>query len=253
MPEEQAPSNDEQQDVVQDTPEQSEEATPTEAQAESFTDSFNPEELPEDARSAYEDAYKKMQADYTRKTQEIAESRREAEDAMEFISALQDPEYRDQALRLLGVELDAKEAEGDDEEEWLTENERLDRIEQALESQAEQTQQAELEAMEDQFLDQEFTKLEKQIGRDLTDEEAELLFVTATHPAFRDKKGMPDVEAAFERINGLEKGAQQRYVESKKAPRAPLGSAGTKSVDLNDDEARTAALAQIIEASSEDS
>lgn len=250
MPEEQQASEGLEQEVqTQDTPQQSEEAAPQEAPAESFTDSYNPDELPEEARAAYESAYKQMQADYTRKTQDIAETRREAEEAMEFISALQDPYYRDQALQLLGVDTNTEEAD----DEWLSEDERLDRIEAALEQQAMNEQEQHLEELENQYLDQEFDSLEKSLGRDLSDEEAELLFVTATHPAFRDSKGMPDVQAAYERINGLEKGAQQRYVQSKKAPRAPLGSAGNKSVDLNDDEARTEALAQIIEAASDDS
>lgn len=248
MPEEQAPELQEQQDQPQ-----SEEVAPQEeAATESFTDSFSPDQLPEEARAAYESAYKEMQADYTRKTQEIAEQRREAEEAQELISALQDPQYRDAALQVLGIQAGSEEEQDEEFEDYLSEDERLDRIEQYLEAQQAQQQDTELEQLENQYLDQEFSKLEKSLGRDLTDDEAELLFVTATHPTFRDSNGLPDVEGAYERVKQLEQGAQQRYVESKKAPRAPLGSAGSKQVNLNDDEERTSVLAQMIEAASED-
>jgi hypothetical protein len=248
MPEEQAPELLEQQDQPQ-----TEEVAPQEDTAtESFTDSFNPDQLPEEARAAYDSAYKQMQADYTRKTQEVADQRREAEEAQELISALQDPQYRDAALQVLGIQPQAEDDQADEFEDYLSEDERLDRIEQYLEGQQAQQQDSEIEQLENQYLDQEFAKLEKSIARDLTDDEAELLFVTATHPTFRDSNGLPDVQAAYDRVKQLEQGAQQRYVESKKAPRAPMGSAGSKQIDLNDDEARTEVLAQMIEAAAED-
>ena len=60
--------------------------------AESFT-GFNPEDLPEDLQSVY----RSMQGDYTRKTQEIAELRRNYEQFDAFSESGVDPNYALQA------------------------------------------------------------------------------------------------------------------------------------------------------------
>ena len=63
-------------------------------------------ELPADARSYLEQREREMQADYTRKTQEVAEQRREAEQAMEFVNALNsDPSFALQVTQTLSQSL----------------------------------------------------------------------------------------------------------------------------------------------------
>ena len=59
-------------------------------------------ELPDDARSYLEQREREMQADYTRKTQEVAAQRREAEQAMEFLQTLNsDPNFAYQVSQTL--------------------------------------------------------------------------------------------------------------------------------------------------------
>src|SRR5579864_4943829 len=63
-------------------------------------------ELPDDARSYLEQREREMQADYTRKTQEVAAQRREAEQALEFVNALNsDPNFALQVTQTLSQAL----------------------------------------------------------------------------------------------------------------------------------------------------
>lgn len=66
-------------------------------------------ELPDEARSYLEQREREMQADYTRKTQEVAEQRREAEQALEFVNALNsDPDFALQVAQTLSESLQAQ-------------------------------------------------------------------------------------------------------------------------------------------------
>ena len=63
-------------------------------------------QLPPEARSYVEAREREMQADYTRKTQEVAEQRKEAEQALEFINALNsDPSFALQVHQTLSQAL----------------------------------------------------------------------------------------------------------------------------------------------------
>lgn len=65
--------------------------------------------LSPEARSYIDQREREMQADYTRKTQEVAEQRREAEQAMEFINALNsDPNFALQVTQTLAESLQAQ-------------------------------------------------------------------------------------------------------------------------------------------------
>lgn len=62
--------------------------------------------LPDEARSYLEQREREMQADYTRKTQEVAAQRREAEQALEFVNALNtDPNFALQVTQTLSEAL----------------------------------------------------------------------------------------------------------------------------------------------------
>lgn len=64
-------------------------------------------QLSDEAKSYIEQREREMQADYTRKTQEVAAQRREAEQAMEFISALNsDPQFALQVQQTLQTALE---------------------------------------------------------------------------------------------------------------------------------------------------
>jgi len=92
--------------------------------------------------------------------------------------------------------------------------------------------------------------IEEKIGREVTDQEAQVLQDSADAQVGRT--GQFDLNSTWEIIAAQEKAAVERYVNSKKtAPLPPLGSAGDESIDLNDEEARQAKLAEIMNAASE--
>jgi sulfite reductase alpha subunit-like flavoprotein len=86
------------------------------AQPDSFTDlNAAIAELPEEAQHLVRERFNQMQGDYTRKTQEIAEVRREAEQAVQFVQQLQsDPSF---ALEVRNEIQSALEAAGYSPEE----------------------------------------------------------------------------------------------------------------------------------------
>lgn len=220
----------------------------TEDSAPAFTDSYNPDELPEEARAAYDAAYKRLQADYTRKTQEVSSQRREAEQAQALVNALRNPATQAQALQMLGLELE------DDSEDtgYVDPDERIDRLEQMLterEKQAEEERRMEQEATQ---IDSELQRLSKADGRDLDDSEIELIVSFAV--ANRLDDGSPNVEAGYRQLQALYSEAQKRHIESKRnAPAPGIGSAAEKKWQLDTEEGRKAAMAEIAAANFEQS
>jgi len=116
--------------------------------------------LTPEARSYIEQREREMQADYTRKTQEVAEQRREAEQALQFIEALNsDPNFAlqvhqtlSQALQSQGYsvaeanQLAANQIQGDNEYEY-EDDPYMNKIQQLEQWQAQQEQRiAEAEA-----------------------------------------------------------------------------------------------------------
>lgn len=242
-----APANEQDQPQSENAPQPSEEtpkAAEDQAQDSSFTESYNPDELPEEARAAYESAYKRLQADYTRKTQEASQQRREAEQAMQFVSALRNPTTQAQALEALGLELDGGE---DDDDLYDDPDERLDRLEQAIAQRDEQAQQQATMEQEAGFIDDELQRLAGSEGRDLDDREVEVIVSYALSNRLDD--GTPNVEAGFRALSALYADSQKRYLESKKnAPVPGLGTAADKRHDLNSEAGRKAAMAEVAAA-----
>src|SRR2546430_2455221 len=73
-----------------------------EPQPSPFDEKFDPASLPDELRPAYN----QMRADYTQKTQSLADQRREAEQYQQIVGALtsDDPEMRTAALTALGYD-----------------------------------------------------------------------------------------------------------------------------------------------------
>lgn len=208
---------------------------------ESFTDSYNPDELPEEARAAYDSAYKRLQADYTRKTQEVSEQRREAEQAQQLVSALRNPTTQAQALSMLGLEL---EGEGDDEYGYKDPDERIDKLEQMLQERERETQESKQMEAEANHIDSELGRLSKADGRDLENNEVELIVSYALANRLGD--GTPNVEAGYRQLQALYSEAQKRHIESKRnAPAPGIGSAAEDKWQLDTEEGRKAAMAEI--------
>src|ERR1700759_4131038 len=207
----------------------------TGSQEESFTDAFKPADLPEEVRPVYEEAYKRLQGDYSRKTAEISQERQEAQELREFAEAMQDPATRDAILeQQFGYQF-----EDEGEEEFLDpEDELRNRVEQ-LEGHLTQQQQAELASQQEnevtEYVAEEIEALEKSQGKDFEFSPEELAFISTyahTHPS---PNGAPDLRGANDALNKSLDQRKQGWIESKKSPRRiSQGTAASKTAEPQD-------------------
>ena len=222
-----------------------------EGASESFTDAGG--ELPPELESRY----KSMQADYTRKTQELSELRKEAEAATEFFNALSDEEMRDDALRQLaeyvgpetlaaaaGFEVGEDNPEQDFSQfEEEVKDPRVDQLAAEWESYKQsQEEKAILQEIES-FTDGEMTRL----GVEDEAEQRAVLSIAATMDL--DREGFPQLEAAKQMLDELYGSKQKQWIDSKKAPRQPLqGEQADEGYDFSNEDERRKRIAALIEA-----
>lgn len=201
--------------------------------------------------------YKSMLGDYTRKTQEISELRKEAESAVEFFNALQDEQGRDEALRQLaefvgqdeylsaaGFAMDGED-NNDDFSEFTeaTNDPRVDQLSAEWEAYKSSQQEQQILGEIESFTDQEMGRLS--IDNDA--EQRAVLSIAATLDL--DNQGLPQIEAASQMLNDLYGEKQKSWIDSKKAPRQPIqGEQATQGFDFNNEDERRAHIAALIEA-----
>lgn len=243
-----------------ETPAAPETETP-ESDEESFTD-VKVDDLPEDVQSRYG----QMQADYTRKTQALAERHQELDTAVSFVSdlvsdeqnATQEAVFRTLAERL-GYDLDDDgDLEGEPDTEPLDDetpeqaefrDSRLDPILAEREAKAETERQAAYEQQLDEtetHIENGIKALAKADGIDLTEEELGVVFDSVL--ALPPQGDGPNVKAAYDRYKAATKAHTDRWVQSKKTTQAPTGQAGEEPVDFSNEEARLALTARHAEA-----
>ena len=208
-----------------------------------------------------EGRYKSMLGDYTRKTQELAELRKDAEQATEFMSALQDDTQRESALRQLAEYVGEDtyltaagfEADGEDNDEYDSEDEELgfsdpryDQLAAELESYKMNQQEKEILTEIESFTNQEMSRLNVEDDR----EEQAVLSIAATLDL--DRNGLPQIQAAYDMLNDLFGEKQKSWIGSKSAPRQPLhGSQGDEEYDFSNEDERRKRMAAIIEANNQ--
>jgi hypothetical protein len=185
-----------------------------------------------------------MQADYTRKTQELATQRQEAEAAQSWLKALNDPQTKDDALRQLleANGLTLEEAE-DVEPEELTDAQqaqaRLDRLEQAEQQRELQTQANELGARLTSELEAADTG-----GLKMNDKDTNWIMDRVLQHMTHGQE--VTVQEVVDEYRQLVQHHVDGYVESKKAPRTPSpGQAGSQLPD-NTERGRADRMAAII-------
>lgn len=209
-----------------------------------FDERFDPASLPDELRPRY----RQMQADYTQKTQSLAEQRQQIEQEQELLNALRsnDPEIQNQALEFLGFEPD------DDElDEYEEPDDQLEARLAALEEREQmQAAASEDEAFREQLLDYvdgQFDDLEQSTGRTFTD--AEVRAISGLAGAVQDERGLPDVRQAYDLIFSDVLGDEKsRWIESKQAPQPGSGRSGTEAPDLSDEQVRRRVMAEAIDA-----
>lgn len=215
---------------VQDTPETTDAPAP-ESQDTPVEGTDTPEEV--DYRKRYDD----LRPEYDRSQQLIA-----------ALEGRQGPEAQRAAYERFGLSLVDDEDEESDEDEYLDPDERINRLEQRLEEQQREAQERELQELESQWIENELEGVAKAEGRDLADEEKEIIIAFAL--ANRHEDGRPDIEGGHKRLEAIYSQARKRLVDSKRnAPKPPDGVAGETAHDLTTPEGRRAAIIETAEAS----
>jgi hypothetical protein len=224
-----------------------------------FGDTFDPATLHDDLRPGW----KQLLGDYTRKTQEIAEERREIEEKAHYAQLIDmlrsnDPEENQVALKALDYDFyaDPDVAADDLEDELYDEDydeddglsavqKKLAELEQWKADQEsafqESLQQQEAQQYEDavnEFLDESWVELKKQIGRDDFSEEEELVLEQMA-AANLDDDGLPDLGKAYTLLSDVLAANRGKWVKSKDAPEvSTAGSSATQVPDLDDPKQR---------------
>jgi chromosome segregation ATPase len=234
-------------DQVDAQPDAPETGTSEHATPEADLDApFRLDDVDESYRSDVERYAKQLQGAYTRKTQELAEQRRELEDLQQLREKLysEDTEQREQALQGLLDELGYELDKDDDTTDTLNDEyvdpveelrQRLDAREQA-EAQA-AAEAKELAAVEAQVnAAQEALAAYEQDSGELS-ETAKTAIVTYAGSLPRTSDGLPDMESAIKLWESDRAEAVENYLNSKRNVEAAPdlnGSTGTEQVNLSD-------------------
>lgn len=229
--------------------------TSQEGDEESFPD-FDFDGIPEDLREKAEryaqEVKSHFQAPFTKKAQEAAEVRREAEQARQLQEALRNPQVAPAVLAQLGHDekavLGMYGYETDEEPEFEEDDpdERIGRLEQALSEREQAERQTQQEEAVSDYIAERIEALEGKEKREFDAEEHQLLDLYArSNPT---PEGHPDVEGAFKLLSGIVSSRQKAMLDPKRnAPRpAGGGRPGSQMVDLSKEsqEDRVARMAQ---------
>lgn len=249
----------------QDTEAPSEEtsAGTAEPSEDTFT-TFRLEDVPEEQREYVEKAYKQLQGDYTRKTQSLAEERRQAEQAQALVTALQSEDHRQAALnyiaelsggeqellKALGYETDDPTAveEAIEDLELTPEQKQLKELQDfraRMEAKEEQDrlarEQAEQEAQLDRidgYVTSQIQALTEEHG-EISPEEEQLIVGHALANLPPDQDGMPQIRQAFDAFAKATQARDQRWAKSKETTHvASGGKAATQVPDLDNERER---------------
>jgi len=192
--------------------------------------------------------HRQMQADYTRKTQEIADLRSRSEE-LEFLDALRsDPETQQAVFEQLQELLSG--TEGDDEDivgdvEGMDETPLERQVRELRESQEARDASDTARHIVD-HLDQ----LAEDAGIKLSDTELRRIFGEATSNGVGPQQTEAAFQAHVEYVKGIEKRAVERYLESKRSPQqVPTGTTAKDTPDLSNRDERIRRMAAIMEKS----
>lgn len=194
----------------------------------------------------WEQRYTDLRSEFNRRDEEIKNYR-------DWYDSLTDPQTQADALSQLGLALQ-QEPEAQ-QQEWVDPIEaRLNPLEQQLQEllterqqwQAQQDQQRQAEHIASNAAGQVIA-LEKEIGRDFSEEEQEFLLARAYQTP--DESGIPDVQGAWERLKAFEETQQQQWLQTKRSRAIPgSGESAGKQPDLSTAQGRREAMIESLAA-----
>jgi len=190
---------------------------------------FSLDQVPADAdRDWLGKRHQEMTGSFTRKTQELADERRQVAG---IVQAIKDPNHPDHNAIIgeLGFEVEGDNSDVYGQEEYDTTDAKIERLEQQLASRDEREQEQQLDRAESQWLRNSRKDLEAG-GSNLSDEEWNLVEGFAVSHRFDD--GEPDVAGGIKHLTAAWDAKQKNYELSKKAPRGP-GSGMPATKDRN--------------------
>lgn len=184
----------------------------------------------------FERSYRELQPEFTRRSQELASTRERLSDFEDLFAGLHDsdPEVQRQAMEYLGLEpADTGPATQQLDEEFIDPleeeikalREQVGTLSEARELETSRTQDAEIEQLRDEYIDEEIGSIEQFLQRQLSEREQEVIGNLAI--AMENDDGIPDVRAAYQAVYG-EEGVlelnRKQWIESKAgAAQAPSG------------------------------
>lgn len=185
---------------------------------------FDPSSLPPEVQEYLTNREREMQGDYTRKTQAVAEERRQAQFAQAFHEAILDPDHpqHEEALGILqqrGI-LDIEDPDPGLEDEDAMQR-RLDALEQRLSQEDQQRQNQQLEDYVLGHVADGIQAIQDSEGREFSDEELTILDTVARRNPGPD--GLPNVDYANKVLKAHNDQQKKSWVSSKRTPRPPGG------------------------------
>jgi hypothetical protein len=223
---------------------------PASESPEYFSDKFDPASLPPELQPGYQ----QMRNAFHQKTQALAEERRSLASPETIARAYANwsPEERAEFFDHAGLEYEQPEYDEDEYDEGYDDEEFRDPRVDVILAQQEAEEQLAMEhgfrEAQYEVVNEDLDELEDKLGREFTQEEVDTIGDLAM--SMLDEDGMPQVNAAYERIAGNYTALREAQADPKRRLRQPPvgGRPGDEKVDWNDPDARRRVLAAEIEA-----
>jgi hypothetical protein len=205
---------------------------PVDQDAQDATSAENGAPAPEEPAVDWEKRYSDQRSEFDRRGSELTNYRFQDE----ALRGEHGPEQQALAFQRAGVEVQQAEEEVDDDPFEDPYEKRIGTLEQRLAAKEEAEQEAEATATEQRLVKDALKGFEKEGTVTLTDRDKKIIESNALINRWQFQS-VDDLNAAlkgaFDDLMAVKGEARDGYIASKKAPRAPVGSAGEAKIDFS--------------------
>jgi len=195
---------------------------------------INADAAPEEGRPAPESTDSQPAVDYQKRYDDLVPEYTRGQQLIAAARGDHGPEAQMQALQQLGVEVQQEE-EAEEDDPFEDPAERALRETQALKAKLaekdEQEEVARFQKLEREFIDTTLGEIEGKENVKLSKRDKHFVETAALSNRLED--GRPDLEGAVKDLIELRNEARDGYIASKKAPKAPVGTAGEAKIDFS--------------------